>query len=158
MDEEFIKNMYYETYFSLIENKLKEDPPDYNWLVTLFEELKNRITDIIKLTSQNKTNFLLQQLDESLDVELFKQMIENKAYTLDDFTKLCNYLFDLCLRLGSPMRDKYVKEKHNNVLEKINIAKTSININEAFASVVPTFIKNINESIDYIYIDLYALI
>jgi hypothetical protein len=150
--------MYYDTYFSLIGNKLREDPPDYNWLVTLFEELKNRLTNIINLTSKNKTNGLLQELEESLDVPLFKQMIENKAYTLDDFTKLCNYLFDLCLRLGSPMRDKYVKEKQNEVLEKMNIAKTSTNINEAFASVVPTFIKNINESIDFIYVDLYALI
>lgn len=156
--EDQIRNMYYDTYFKLIGTKLMEDPPDYSWLVTLFTEIKDRLINIINITSKSK--LLITEINESLDVPLFKQMIENKAYSLDDFTKLCNYLFSLCLKLGSPMRDKYVKEKQNEVLEKIKMvcSTNTTDINTAFASVVPVYIKNINEIIDLINLDLYSLI
>jgi len=155
--EDQIKNMYYDTYFKLIGSKLSENPPDYDWLVTLFSEIKDRLIGIINMTSKN--SILLAELEESLDVPLFKQMIVNNAYSLDDFTKLTNYLFGLCLKLGSPMRDKTVKEKQNKILDKIKEAQqTASTVAGAFAMVVPEFIKNINLTIDMIYYDLYALL
>ena len=84
-----------------------------------------------------------------MDIELFDQMIRNKAFNADDFYKLICYVFDLIKKLGSPARDYNTYNKKNEVL---NIMKN----NGTFADIVPIFIINANETIDLIYQDIRA--
>ena len=59
---------------------------------------------------------------------------------------LC-YVFDLCLKLGSPARDKDVNKLKDKVLE-------SLKNSGVFAILVPLFFKNINICIEWIHKDL----
>ena len=52
-------------------------------------------------------------IEESLDVELFDQMIRNGAFQGPEFYNLVNYIFDTTLKLGSPARDIDVKNLRN---------------------------------------------
>ena len=60
------------------------------------------------------------------------------------------YVFDLCLKLGSPARDNDTEMKKNEILELMQNGGT-------FATVVPLFIKNANYCLDNIYKDFQNL-
>ena len=74
-------------------------------------------------------------------------MIRNKAFNATDLYNLINYVFEKCKQLGSPGRDKDVDEKFNELIEMVK--KGAV-----FAEIVPVFIKNANECIDWMYQDM----
>jgi len=82
-----------------------------------------------------------------MDVVLFRQMIENKAFGGSELYNLINLVFEWCKKLGSPARDNEVDKFKFQVL---GLMKN----NGTFAQIVPLFIKNANECIDNIYKDL----
>ena len=125
-----IKDNFHKAFYDLLEIKVNENPPDFNWISRLFDEIKNRITYFLK-----KDSHLRKDIEERLDTELFDQMIRNNAFNGEDFYKLVNYVFDLCLQLGSPARDKETNEKKNEIIILMTNGGT-------FAQIVPLFIKN----------------
>ena len=62
----------------------------------------------------------------------------------------CEYVFDTCVRLGSPQRDNDTKNKKQEVLDVMNNGGT-------FADIVVIFIENANNCIDSIYEDIANL-
>ena len=91
------------------------------------------------------------EIQESMDIELFEQMIRHDAFSYDDFYKLIEYIFHKCKQLGSPARDIETDEKLNEIKEFISCGDAS------FATIVPMFIKNANHCIDNIYSDMKKL-
>jgi hypothetical protein len=140
-----IKENFQKAFYNLLEIKVNESPPDYEWITRLFEEIKDRLVFFIK-----KDSPIRKDIEDRLDTELFDQMIKNNAFNGEDFYKLINYVFDLCLQLGSPARDKETNEKKNEVLTLMTNGGT-------FAQIVPLFIKNSNQCIDKIYEDFANL-
>ncbi len=141
-----IKENFQKAFYNLLEIKVNESPPDYEWITRLFEEIKDRLVFFIK-----KDSSIRKDIEDRLDTELFDQMIRNNAFSGEDFYRLINYVFDLCLQLGSPARDKETNEKKNEVLTLMTNGGT-------FAQIVPLFIKNYNQCIDKIYEDFENLI
>ena len=151
MDKKFnkineqIKNNFHKAFYDLLEMKVNSDPPDYEWITRLFEEIKDRIVFFLKKDSPFR-----KDIEARLDVELFDQMIRNNAFNGTDFYNLIMYVFDLCLKLGSPARDNETELKKNEILELMQNGGT-------FATVVPLFIKNANHCINNIYTDFQNL-
>jgi hypothetical protein len=86
-----------------------------------------------------------------MDVELFEQMIKNKAFQPTDLYNLVSYTFGVCKKLGSAGRDKETDEKMQEIIDLVNSG------NANFANVVPLYIKNINHCVDRVYEDLRGL-
>ena len=102
-----IEEIYKKAFFDLLEQKTKAEPPDYIWIEKLYEELRNKLTVILK-----KGSALRVEIEESMDPQIFSQMIRNKAFNGNDLYNLVNYVFvKKCKQLGSPGRDKDVDEK-----------------------------------------------
>ena len=87
-------------------------------------------------------------IEESLDVELFEQMIRNGAFQGPEFYNLVNYIFDTTLKLGSPGRDNDVKKLRDEIL-------TALSNKATFAELVPLFFINSNTAIDWVHKDLF---
>ena len=87
-------------------------------------------------------------IEESLDVELFEQMIRNGAFQGPEFYNLVNYIFDTTLKLGSPGRDRDVKKLRDEIL-------TALSNKATFAELVPLFFINSNTAIDWVHKDLF---
>ena len=151
MDKKFdkinnqIKDNFNKAFYDLLEIKVRAEPPDYDWIVRLFQEIKDRLIFFLKKGSPFRND-----IEEKLDVELFDQMIRNNAFNGTDFYNLINYVFDLCLKLGSPARDQETENKQNEVLQLMQN-------NGTFAQIVPLFIKNVNYCIDNIFKDFRNL-
>ena len=141
-----INDTYRKAFFDLLEQKVREEPPDYDWITRLYAELKERLTSLLKPESA-----LRKEMEELFDVELFDQMIRNKAFDGMDMYKLVTYSFTKCRQLGSPGRDAETTAKEQEVLAHMQ-SEGAI-----FATIVPLFLKNINESVDMIYEDMESL-
>ena len=72
---EQVKETYKRAFFDLLEQKVAADPPDYEWLVRLYTEVRDKLTKILKTGSA-----LRVEIEEAMDIELFDQMIRNKAF------------------------------------------------------------------------------
>ena len=76
MDKKFdkinnqIKDNFHKAFYDLLEMKVRAEPPDYEWIVRLFQEIKDRLVFFLKKDSPFRND-----IQEKLDVELFDQMI-----------------------------------------------------------------------------------
>ncbi len=140
---EQVKETYKRAFFDLLEQKVAADPPDYEWITRLYNEIRVKLTSILR-----KGSPLRNEIEESMDVELFEQMIKNKAFQPTDLYNLVSYTFGVCKKLGSAGRDKETDEKMQEIIDLVNSG------NANFANVVPLYIKNINHCVDRVYEDL----
>jgi len=139
---EQMNTQFKKAFFDLLEKKVREEPPDYDWITRLYEEIRTRLASILK-----EGSVVRKEIEESMDVQLFRQMIENNAFGGEELYNLVNMIFEWCKKLGSPARDNEVDKLKFRILGLMRNRGT-------FAQIVPLFIKNANECIDNIYKDL----
>jgi len=137
-----MNTQFQKAFFDLLEEKVREEPPDYDWITRLYQEIRTRLSSLLKQGSVFR-----KEIESSMDVQLFRQMIEHKAFGAVELYNLIEHVFELCKKLGSPARDNEVDQFKFQVL---GLMKN----NGTFAQIVPLFIKNANKSIDNIYKDL----
>ena len=137
-----MNTQFKKAFFDLLEEKVRQEPPDYDWITRLYEEIRTRLASLLR-----EGSVVRKEIENSMDVELFRQMIENKAFGGTELYNLINLVFEWCKKLGSPARDNEVDKFKFQVL---GLMKN----NGTFAQIVPLFIKNANECIDNIYKDL----
>ena len=129
----------------IVENKIRETPPDFEYVVKLYEEVRNRFIGVLKKGSPKRL-----EIEEHMDVKLFRQMICNDVFTRDTFSDLTCYVFQLSISLGSPKRDEKTKEYREDILGDLQSKDT-------IYEVVPKFFLRINNCLDWIYEDLSKL-
>ena len=140
-----IENTYTEVWATLLHDKVKQNPPDFEWIVRLYKEIRYKLTYFLKQNSPMRNS-----IEESLDVELFDQMIRNGAFQGPEFYNLVNYIFDTTLKLGSPARDNDVKKLREEIL-------TALSNKATFAELVPLFFINSNKAVDWVHKDLFEV-
>jgi len=146
---EQIKDMMNKAFYDLLEKRVN-DPPDYKWITRLYQEIRDRLCNILVMLGR-KDRYVYKEIKECMDVELFEQMISHNAFSYEDFYKLIEYVFYKCKQLGSAARDIETDEKLNEIKEFISSGDAT------FATIVPMFIKNANHCIDNIYSDIKKL-
>jgi len=138
-----VRETFKKAFFNLLEQKVSSKPPDYEWLTRLYAEIKEKLMALLK-----KDSDVRNEINESMDTELFMQMISNDAFSISDFYKLITYVFAKCVQLQAPFRDEKTNEKLLEIIEHINSGDA------VFSTIVPLFIKNANYCIDNIYEDM----
>lgn len=139
---EQIHECFHRAWRDLLYEKVLATPPDFDWIVNLYREMRHKLSFFLKKGSAFRVS-----IEEGLDVELFDQMIRHGAFQGPEFYNLINYVFDLCLKLGSPARDDDVKGLRDEVLTLLSNKGT-------FAQLVPLFFININTAVDWVHKDL----
>ena len=61
-----IEDTYKKAFFDLLEQKTRSEPPDYIWIEKLYEEIRYKLTAILK-----KGSSLRVEIEESMDLEIF---------------------------------------------------------------------------------------
>jgi len=140
-----IEDTYKQVWCDLLHDKVKQTPPDYDWIVKLYKEIRWKITFFLKQGSPFRV-----EIEEGMDVELFDQMIRHGAFQGPEFVALVEFVFDKCLKLGSPARDNDVKEFKREVM-------TALQNKATFAELVPLFFKHANTAADWIQEDLFGV-
>ena len=140
---ENLENFYKHAYYEVIYEHMIQEPPDYDLLIEILDNIKQKLSRILRDGSPLKA-----EIDQNIDIQFIKQMLINQAFSMNDFKQLIQYTFDKCKQLEAPARDQYTQQKLNETIAKIHQ-------NEKFQDVAIFFIKNIDDCIDNIYIDLH---
>ena len=125
--EKQIRENYHKSFYDLIEESINSEKPDLDWIIRLYEEIKNRLLSYIK-----KNQKIRQQINEDFDVDFFKHLISNDVFDFESMTKLINSTFDWVLKLQAPIHDNSTNERRKLVL------------NSETKKIVPIFIKEIH--------------
>lgn len=139
------KNMH-QAFYDVLEAQVRKEEPDYKWLTNLYKEIRDKLTRLMRPTSA-----LYKEIIDTMDLELFEQMIRNKVFTPENMQNLVLYVFEITLRLCSPARDELIKSKREKLIILMKSEDCTI------ANLVPMFIREVNESIDTIYEDIDKL-
>lgn len=126
-------------YCDILAQDMLSDNPDYKLFINLYKEIKERLLKLVKKDSNT-----YKQIDQDFDIDLFKQMAENRIFHYEDLIKLVNNTFDWIKKMQTPSRDEILNEARIKVL--------SSNIH----NIVYNFIEEIHKCIDYLYEDIAA--
>ena len=121
-----IENTFDTVFFNLIDETVNSQEPNYDWITSLYIEIKNRLLQYLKKDSKT-----YKQIDESFDIELFKQMIHNDVFDAESMKKLVDNTFYWIKQLQAPIRD-----------ESTEISKQII-LNAEKTKTVSTFLKEV---------------
>ena len=106
-----IKKQMRKAYFNLIDETISSKNPDYNWLTSLYVELRDRLMSFTKKDSKTQ-----KQIMEDFDIDLFRQMITNDVFDGESLYKLVNNSFEWVKKLQAPIRDEETQNAMNRVL------------------------------------------
>ncbi|KAM3926145.1 T-complex protein 11-like protein 2 [Leptodactylus fuscus] len=98
-----VKQIVHKAFWDRLESDLKEDPPEYEHAIKLFDEIKEILLSFLT----PGTNRLRTQICEVLDVDLIRQQAEHNAV---DLPKLGSYIISIMSKLCAPVRDDDVKK------------------------------------------------
>ncbi|KAG9490572.1 hypothetical protein GDO78_006090 [Eleutherodactylus coqui] len=98
-----VKQIVHKAFWDCLESELKEDPPEYEHAIKLFDEIKEILLSFLT----PGTNRLRTQICEVLDVDLIRQQAEHNAV---DIPKLGSYIINIMSKLCAPVRDDDVKK------------------------------------------------
>ena len=59
---EQVKETYKKAFFDLLEQRVAATPPDFEWLTRLYEEIKSKLTSLLRKGSE-----LRNEIEESMD-------------------------------------------------------------------------------------------
>jgi hypothetical protein len=124
-----------------ISEKLNKNPPDYEFLKTLYDEIKIRLCG---LTPNRKDRHKL--INDKMDSEIFLQCIKNNAFNMNDMYDLITYCFGIIKELEAPIRNRKTDEI---VIQFKKDTKT-----KTLISIIPDFILQLNLKIDEIENDI----
>ncbi|XP_075065337.1 T-complex protein 11-like protein 2 isoform X2 [Mixophyes fleayi] len=98
-----VKQIVHKAFWDCLESELKEDPPQYEHAIKLFDEIKEILLSFLT----PGTNRLRTQICEVLDVDLIRQQSEHNAV---DIPKLGSYIINIMAKLCAPIRDDDVRK------------------------------------------------
>ena len=138
--ENQIRDTYFKAFYDSIDKTVNSKSPDYDWIVRLYLDIRDRLLRYIKKDSPT-----YKQIDDQFDSKLFEQMITNDVFDQESMVRLVNNTFDWISKLQAPARDPSTKEAKQRVF-----ASKPENI-------VSTFIKEVNQCLDLMDTDFENL-
>jgi hypothetical protein len=108
-----IKEKVHDVYWEIFYNEINSDPPKFDKLFNLVEELRNSFCNFIP---NNKK--IQEEIHDHIDVDLFKNMILHKAFDDNDLRKFAVYVISLIKRFQPPDMDKSVNEWEDKLLQE----------------------------------------
>ena len=139
--ENLIMKAFYENIQNILVKKEKSEK-DTEYIVTLLQEIKERINNLTRRRSD-----LHKEFDLKLDNKIIGNMISNNALEENDIKLLINFVYtERLLKLCPPFMDSNVLETQNELLSNLN----ENTINETIVE----FINSTHDILNDIYISL----
>lgn len=96
--EHKVREVMHKAFWDVLEEKLREDPPDYSHALVLLLEVKENLLELLLPQHQR----LRENIEEVLDMNLIEQKADHGALDIDYYA---NYIIGNMARLCAPVRD-----------------------------------------------------
>ncbi|KAF3788242.1 T-complex protein [Nymphaea thermarum] len=113
-----IKSTMERAFWDGVVEELEKDPPDYSRVVQLVKELRDELDALVPQSWK-------QELHESIDIDLFAQILESGIQDIDYLSKLLDYAISIVIKLGAPARDDITKAAHEKLVEELSLIVAS---------------------------------
>jgi hypothetical protein len=110
--EKQIEDTMKKAFYDLIDENTCCTTPDFDWIVSLYTEIKMSLMHFLK-----KDSVTWKRIDESFDVELFSQMIRADVFSGESMVKLVETTYYWIKELGAPARDQEVDGAKERILK-----------------------------------------
>lgn len=127
-----IKEQMRKAFFDLITQNVNSEKPDYEWVTRLYIEIRDRLCYFIK---KDSSTYL--QIMGDFDEKLFFQMCTNDVFDYNSMCMLINNTFDWIRKLQAPIRDEFLTESKNRVLQTTD-----------YREIISTFLKEVHNCLD----------
>lgn len=141
--EEQIRQQMRQAFFDVLEQKLAHEPPDYEWVIKLYEEIRERIASL----TPNRQDFQAE-LREQMDHELFAQMLRNNAYEPTQLHNLVHFVFGRIEFLEAPARNQSTRAILASLDQELQKPGCK------FSTFVPLFLRHAHTKLDEIEQDI----
>ncbi len=131
---ESIRKHVYNAFWHLLENDLKQTPPNYSGLINLITELKTYMMACVP----NRLD-IHHEINTNIDIELWKQMLNNNAFDNNTIYGVMQYVMQKIKEWSAPV---YLNEIDNWSIELTKtFSNSNITSQETISSVL-SFLKN----------------
>jgi len=141
--EEQIRQQMRQAFFDVLEQKLASEPPDYEWVIKLYVEIRERIGSL----TPNRQDFQAE-LKEQMDSDLFAQMLRNNAYDATQLHNLVHFVFGRIEFLEAPARNASTRALLATLDQELQKPGCK------FSTFVPLFIRHAHTKLDEIEQDI----
>ncbi|KAH9318454.1 hypothetical protein KI387_020223 [Taxus chinensis] len=97
-----IKSTMENAFWDCVEESLTRNPPDYAWVSKLVKEVRDGLLSLVPESWK-------QEILESIDVDLFSQILESGSQDIEYLSKLLEYSLGVVLKLAIPANDNESK-------------------------------------------------
>lgn len=131
-----VKNNMNKAYWDKLTLEIMEEK--YDMVIDIINDLIKSICSFIP----DKTN-IHKEIRQNVDIEIIKQLIDNKVFSINSLYEYSNSLFKWIVYLSAPARQKDFEQMWNN-----------ITFNNYFYKVVPDIFMLLYNMIDLLYKDM----
>tara|TARA_Y100000996_G_scaffold313588_1_gene249797 strand:- start:6603 stop:7616 length:1014 start_codon:yes stop_codon:yes gene_type:complete len=97
-------------FFDNIKEQLLKSPPNTSCIIDILVEIKD-----ILLNFTIKSSKLIDEINNGIDINFIKQMIENNAFTYNEFINIFNFIMNTIRKLHAPVHDSELEEWRNSM-------------------------------------------
>lgn len=97
-----VKQIVHRAFWDSVRAGLEKTPPDYEHSLRLIAEIKGILLDLVPSGAQRAKD----QINDVMDIDLYKQQIENDSFNLQGVVK---FVVELMLGLCAPARDPTIR-------------------------------------------------
>ena len=98
-------------FFDNIKTELLKSPPNTKCIIDILIEIRD-----ILLNFTIKSSKLIDEIKNGIDIDFIKQMIDNNAFTYNEFLNIFNFIINTIKQLHSPIHDDELDEWRNNII------------------------------------------
>ncbi|CAN6453507.1 unnamed protein product [Victoria cruziana] len=144
-----IKSTMERAFWDGVVEALEKDPPDYSRVVQLVKEVRDELGALVPRSWK-------QELHESIDIDLFAQILESGVQDIDYLSKLLDYAINIVIKLGAPARDDITKAAHEKLVEELSdiLASTDCKSRFYFANTLVKGLRFVLEQIQILKQDI----
>eukprot|EP01018_Ginkgo_biloba_P001447 Gb_12075 [translate_table: standard] len=144
-----IKSTMEKAFWDGVVEALARNPPDYAQVIGLVKEVRDELDALVPQSWK-------QELRESIDLELFTQILESGTQDVEYLAKLLDYALGVVLKLGAPARDNDTKAAHEKLVQELSeiVAGMGGKSNLSFACALVKGLRFILEQIQVLKQDI----
>ncbi|KAL4200281.1 hypothetical protein AMTRI_Chr03g148940 [Amborella trichopoda] len=125
--QDSIKATMEKAFWDGITDSLKQDDPDYSWVIQLVKEIRDELCTMVP------QNWRLQ-VTEAIDVDILTQVLRSVNPDIDYLGRILEYALGTLQKLSAPAKENDMRAAHNNLLNDLaEIARVDGKLNSSFA-------------------------
>ncbi|KAK9271264.1 hypothetical protein L1049_026854 [Liquidambar formosana] len=125
--KEKVRETMEKAFWDAIVESIKQDEPDYSWVLKLMKEVRDELCEISPLSWR-------QDIAKTIDIDILSQVLSSGTVDIEDLGKILEFALVTLHKLSAPANDDELKTTHHMLLKELeDISQAEDKSNASFA-------------------------